>query len=138
MAKEIGEYLVEEENVLGQGSDGTVYLGKCKRSNQQVAPLEPAPTNLLPFINLPFLLGSCTVCMKVAVKRINKALLSERAKNHLATEIRVLKTLNHPNIIKLRDAFDDVRTQEIHLVMVGSRFLCPCAVSSHLTSFAAV
>lgn len=88
MAKEIGEYLVEEENVLGQGSDGTVYLGKCKRSNQQVA-----------------------------VKRINKALLSERAKNHLATEIRVLKTLNHPNIIKLRDAFDDVRTQEIHLVM---------------------
>jgi serine/threonine protein kinase len=54
----------------------------------------------------------------VAVKRINKVLLSERAKNHLATEIRVLKTLNHPNIIKLRDAFDDVRTQETHLIMV--------------------
>jgi serine/threonine protein kinase len=136
MAKEIGEYLVDEENVLGQGSDGTVYLGKCKRSNQQVR-LNP-PQLTFAFINLPFLLRFCIVCMKVAVKRINKALLSERAKNHLATEIRVLKTLNHPNIIKLRDAFDDVRTQEIHLVMVGSCFLCPCAAYFHLTSFAAV
>jgi len=82
-----GGYLLEG-CILGQGSDGTVYLGRCGHSGQQVA-----------------------------IKKINKALLSERAKNHLATEIRVLKTLSHPNIIKLREVYDDEQAQEICLVM---------------------
>jgi hypothetical protein len=60
MAKEIGDYLVDEDSVLGQGSDGTVYLGKCKRSSQQVlhTALPLAPFHLQP----PPLSSSSALC----------------------------------------------------------------------------
>ncbi len=94
MSKQVGQYLLLEDSVLGQGSDGTVYLGKCKETN-----------------NL------------VAIKKIDKEALSERAKNHLSVEIGVLKSMQHPNVIKLLDVIDDPSMSAIHLVLVKRPFM---------------
>ena len=42
-----------------------------------------------------------------AVKIINKLTLGEKDKEKLLNEIEILKTLDHPNILKLYEFFQD-------------------------------
>jgi MAP/microtubule affinity-regulating kinase len=86
--KRLGRYEILENKILGTGSDGIVYLGTCTETIE-----------------------------KVAIKKIDRTLLSKRAREHLYTEIKVLKLLQHPNIVKLKDVIDDQSTQEIYMVL---------------------
>ena len=55
-------------------------------------------------------------CEKFALKTYEKVkLLEPQRKKNLISEIKVLKALNHPNIIKIKEAIDSPR--QIHIVM---------------------
>ncbi|CAL8077395.1 unnamed protein product [Calicophoron daubneyi] len=56
-----------------------------------------------------------TTGMQVAVKVIDKTLLNHSSMQKLFREVRVLKTLNHPNIIKLLEVIESER--HLYLVM---------------------
>lgn len=89
--KRVGGYEFREDMVLGTGSDGVVYLGTCTDSITHVVE-------------------------RVAIKKIDRGLLSQRAREHLATEIRVLQLLHHSNIVQLRDVIDEL-DRNIYLVL---------------------
>jgi serine/threonine protein kinase len=43
----------------------------------------------------------------VAVKQINKESLSQREREFLREEIQIIKLISHPNIIKMRESYED-------------------------------
>ncbi|KAI5598952.1 hypothetical protein BDE02_02G165900 [Populus trichocarpa] len=45
-------------------------------------------------------------CLEVAVKEIDKKLLSPKVSDNLLKEISILSTINHPNIIRLFESFE--------------------------------
>lgn len=60
--------------------------------------------------------------VKYAMKVINRSTLRSRlSSNHIndavRSEIAIMKTLNHPNIVKLYEALEDEQTKKIYLVL---------------------
>ena len=53
--------------------------------------------------------------LKYAIKTISKDLLKPEMLGFMKHEIRILKELDHPNIVKYRDSFEN--TRDIHIVM---------------------
>ncbi|TGZ67053.1 hypothetical protein CRM22_005004 [Opisthorchis felineus] len=56
-----------------------------------------------------------TTGREVAIKMIDKATLNESCRVKLAREVRVMKTLSHPNIVKLYEVIET--TRHVYLVM---------------------
>ena len=54
---------------------------------------------------------------KYAMKRVNIINLSEKEKLSSLNEIRILSSLNHPNIIGYKEAFFDSKTRTLNIVM---------------------
>lgn len=63
---------------LGSGSYGKVFLGRSKRNNQQYA-----------------------------IKEIQIGSLSQKEKDKAMQEVNLLKSLNHPHIVQLKDSFQE-------------------------------
>ena len=77
----------ENQEIIGKGKFGIVYLGIHKKTGK-----------------------------KVAIKVINKCLLkTEEDKELLKNEIDIMKLCNHPNIIKLLDHFEN--SEYIYIIM---------------------
>ena len=74
--------------VLGKGSFGTVNIVTRKQDNKIYA-----------------------------MKRVNISSLSDKDKRSSLNEIRILASLNHPNIIDYKEAFFDERTKTLNIVM---------------------
>ena len=74
------------ENTIGKGSSATVKKAKNRETGE-----------------------------RFAVKVLSKRKMSKQDMERLRTEIDILKTLDHPNIVKLVDIFEDER--HICLVM---------------------
>ena len=52
-----------------------------------------------------------------AMKRVNISSLSDKDKQSSLNEIRILASLNHPNIIDYKEAFFDEETKTLNIVM---------------------
>ena len=63
---------------LGRGAYGTVCRAQHKRTN-----------------------------VNYAVKHINKSAAGEKGMQTISTEVETLMTLNHPNVVKLEDVYED-------------------------------
>ena len=74
--------------VLGKGSFGTVNIVTRKQDNKIYA-----------------------------MKRVNISRLSDKDKKSSLNEIRILASLNHPNIIDYKEAFFDEETKTLNIVM---------------------
>ena len=74
--------------VLGKGSFGTVNIVTRKQDNKIYA-----------------------------MKRVNISSLSDKDKQSSLNEIRILASLNHPNIIDYKEAFFDEETKTLNIVM---------------------
>ena len=74
--------------VLGKGSFGSVIIVTRKQDNKQYA-----------------------------MKRVNINNLSEKEKFCSLNEIRLLSSLNHPNIIGYKEAFFDLNSKTLNIVM---------------------
>ena len=74
--------------VLGKGSFGSVVIVTRKQDNKQYA-----------------------------MKRVNIINLSEKEILCSLNEIRILYSLNHPNIIGYKEAFFDIKTKTLNIVM---------------------
>lgn len=91
----LANYEIEKE--IGQGSFATVYLGheKVKKKNLFTCIC----------LNFSFKLKHIsplqTTKLKVAIKAVNTAKLNKKLAENLASEITILKEIDHPNIIKL-------------------------------------
>lgn len=90
--KKINQYVIEK--VLGKGSFATVYLGVDKNTK-----------------------------IKYALKEMNKKLLKKKkvglnknAYDCILEELKILKRLEHPNIIWLHEIIDDPEKDKIYLV----------------------
>ena len=75
-------------NLLGKGSFGSVHIVRRKEDNKQYA-----------------------------LKSVNINNLSEKDKHRALNEIRILSSLNHPNIIGYKEAFFDLKTKTLNIVM---------------------
>ena len=49
------------------------------------------------------------------MKQINKSSLSQREKEFLREEIQIIKLISHPNIIKMRESYEDEK--HIYIIM---------------------
>lgn len=76
--KKVGDYTFHNANVLGEGSYSTVYLGQHEESKHPVA-------------------------IKVIAR---KSLVDNYMYETLASEIEILKKLDHPNIVRLYDVLN--------------------------------
>jgi len=74
---QLGNFVLEDTVLLGQGSDGKVFSG-CDSNGESVA-----------------------------IKKIMKSTLSERAQRHLDFEIKTLRALQHPNVAPLKEVIYD-------------------------------
>ena len=74
--------------ILGKGSFGTVNIVTRKQDNKIYA-----------------------------MKRVNISTLSDKDKQSSLNEIRILASLNHPNIIDYKEAFFDEGTKTLNIVM---------------------
>ena len=82
----INQYMIDKE--LGEGSFATVYQCIDTKSN-----------------------------IKYALKKMNKKDLKRKnAYDHVLEELKVLKTLEHPNVIYLHEIIDDPNKDSIYLV----------------------
>lgn len=79
---------------LGNGSYSTVYKGYNKVFN-----------SFFSYFQRFFLSFFHFKCTKeyVAVKCVEKSILSKTAEDNLITEIRLLKTLNHKHIVEMKE-----------------------------------
>lgn len=82
---EIKNYVYSQKTTLGKGSFSSVYLGENIISGQ-----------------------------KVAIKKINISKF-EKFRPHIISEINILKTINHPNIVSLIDNI--IETKIIYIVL---------------------
>ena len=73
---------------IGKGAFGSVYIVKRKQDNKIYA-----------------------------MKRVNINNLSDKDKRSSLNEIRILASLNHPNIISYKEAFFDEETKTLNIVM---------------------
>ena len=53
--------------------------------------------------------------IKIAIKVINKKGLSDEDLNNLMNEVQLMQTVDHPNIVKYYETYDDVK--HIYLCM---------------------
>lgn len=75
----VGDYVVALDQVLGRGSNATVFLGRSRKSGR-----------------------------KVAVKVVEKAGLSAEKRSELAQEVELLRSLQaHPGIVRLLDVYEE-------------------------------
>ena len=73
--------------ILGKGSYSEVRLGRCKQS-----------------------------CSKVAIKINSKSELANSSrKRNLVSEIKILKSVSHPKIVKLLDVAED--SENVYLIL---------------------
>jgi len=86
-SKSIGNYIVTEQR-LGRGSSATVYLGYHRKKRY-----------------------------KVAVKKFEVQPNNERIRRKADREVRILRLVNHPNIIKFYDVIHEKTTKDIHLFL---------------------
>ena len=82
---EIKNYVYSQKTTLGKGSFSSVYLGENIISGQ-----------------------------KVAIKKINISKF-EKFRPHIISEINILKTINHPNIVSLIDNI--IETKIIYIIL---------------------
>jgi serine/threonine protein kinase len=71
-------YAFEKENVLGAGCFGTVFKGRDKETD-----------------------------FEVAIKMINKQKLKQDEIVSLRKEVRIMQNLNHPHVVKYLEAYED-------------------------------
>ena len=81
-------YLIIEKNAIGRGSFSRVYLGLDTETDQ-----------------------------KIAIKKIDIGNLSEKYKARLQEEVRILKMLDHPNIVKTYDIEYNTNDMYIYIMM---------------------
>eukprot|EP01088_Endostelium_zonatum_P016358 TRINITY_DN439_c1_g1_i1.p1 TRINITY_DN439_c1_g1~~TRINITY_DN439_c1_g1_i1.p1 ORF type:complete len:610 (-),score=176.21 TRINITY_DN439_c1_g1_i1:20-1849(-) len=90
----VGDYHSKGQRI-GKGSFASVYLG------YKVSPTSPAPNN-----------------NEVAIKVVDVELLSKQSsklRKHLESEIQIMKSLKHPNIVEMKEVyFED---DEIYMVL---------------------
>lgn len=86
-SKSIGNYIVTEQR-LGRGSSATVYLGYHRKKR-----------------------------FKVAVKKFEVQPNNERIRRKADREVRILRLVKHPNIIKFYDVVHEKATNDIHLFL---------------------
>ena len=72
---------------IGRGASGTIYKGYHKKTKDEVAIKEIPETNL------------------------------NYIKKNIKTEIKLMKRLNHPNIIKLYDVILDYKFNNVYLII---------------------
>ena len=84
--KKVGDYTFHNANVLGEGSYSTVYLGQHEESKYPVA-------------------------IKVIAR---KSLVDNYMYETLASEIEILKKLDHPNIVRLYDVLNT--TNNVYII----------------------
>ena len=77
--KQIREKYIIHPKFLGTGAYGKVFLGS----------------------------NSANKSMKVAIKTISKKKLTEKAILEINDEIKILQTLDHPNIIRYHETFEN-------------------------------
>lgn len=52
-----------------------------------------------------------------ALKKVSMSLLKEKEKENALNEVRILASINHPNMIAYKDAFFDEKSNSLCIVM---------------------
>ena len=83
----LNDYVFSSKDKIGRGSSGIVYRGYHNKTRD-----------------------------KVAIKRVDISNLNEKM-NKMWNEIQIMKSLSHPNIIKLYDVHLDIKNEYLYLIM---------------------
>ncbi|KAJ1559714.1 Map microtubule affinity-regulating kinase, partial [Cladochytrium tenue] len=98
----IGNYFFQK--TVGEGNFARVKLAKHKLTGAE-ASFMPTSNLPLPPPGFPFcsrsLVDDPTAHTQVAIKVIDKTTLDEKKLSKLYREVRIMKLLNHPHIVKL-------------------------------------
>lgn len=97
----IGHY--DLDKTIGQGQFGKVKLATHVLTGERVPPQPPA---CLGFATKPLTPPSICLFVQVAVKIILKSKLDEDTLKKVYREVRIMKLLNHPNIIRLYEVIE--------------------------------
>jgi MAP/microtubule affinity-regulating kinase len=102
---QIGNYVFVK--TLGEGNFAKVKLARHKLTGQEVGSQE-WPRHLLHLL-------TSAIVFQVAIKIIDKTSLDDKKLSKLYREVRIMKMLHHPNIIKLYEVIETKLT--LFLVM---------------------